>query len=610
MKKKLVALTLALLTSGAYAQEEDVIVTANRAPVPADAVSDDVDVITKEEIERFGFTTIADVLQYVAGIHTYSLGGPGKQTGIFVFGLPGKYVLVMVNGVPINDPSTPDGAPNVEWIDLNGVERIEVLKGPQSALYGSEAAAAVINIITKEPTSSYLKASVEGGKYVTFKERAEGAKVFDGGYISFSAENFKTNGFSATNPKAGQYIYNPDNDGFQYTTGYLSAGFKPTERLKIRWDAKVKGGYTEYDEGRTNYDSFFTSINTTYAQGDRVIWDLTLGNNKERRRDIYSYFNGITRYAYLSPTIYINDEGSSFIKPGVSYRHQTAQAQAYPNADGKTYTKSAFLEGHFNLYGLAMTAAYRVDSHKSFGAHSTYKLAASYRFKPTGTTLKGQYGTGFKAPTISQLYGFYDMYGYKLVGNPELRPEKTEGWVIGVEQELELPVKLALKANYFKNHLWNAISTVYSPQIGGSTYQNVGKATTEGAELSAKAALTEWLSLKGNYTHLSIRSQDPLFKLRRPKESFTFGFTVKRGRLTFDAEALHYGSRKDFDYSTYSEVTLPSFTVYNCYASYRLKNGLELYAKGVNLTDKNYELAYGYNTMGRALFVGATYTFK
>ena len=610
-RELLVVLTLSLLISPVGAQGEDVIITANRTPVPANAVADDVEILTKEEIEKYGFTNIADVLKYVAGVQVYSTGGPGKQTGLFVLGLDAKYVLVMVNGVPVNDPSNPDGAPNLEWLDLNAIDRIEVLKGPQSALYGSEAAAAVVNIITKEPKSSYLKVLTEGGKYLSFKERMSGAAKFEEGYLSFSVENFKTNGFSATNEKAGQYTYNPDNDGFHYTSGYFSIGYRPTEDLKIRLDSKVKEGYTEYDEGRTNYDKFFTSFNLSYAQRDNVVWDFILGNNKETRRDTYSFYNGITRYAYLSPTIYIDEKGENFIKPGVSYRYEVAEAQSFPNADGRVYIRSIFLEGHFDFYDINLNAVYRIDDHKNFGSHSTYKVSASYTFLLTDTTFKWQYGTGFKAPTISQLYGFYSYstpyYTYKLVGNSDLKPEKTEGWILGIEQRLKF---VSLGLNYFKNHLWNVISTYYDAQLGVNTYQNVNKATTEGAELTLKANITDWLSIKGNYTHLSVHSQKDSFKWRKPEESYSLSFTVKRGKFAFDGEVLHYGRRKDYDFSAGREVSLSGFTVYNCYISCQLKKNFELYAKGVNLTDKDYELAYGYNTMGRALFVGAIYSFK
>ena len=149
MRRKLFVLSL-LLISGASAEEvPEVQVTATRVEVPVEHVGDDVDIITQEEIKKYGFTSIADVLKYVAGVHISSNGGFGQPTSVYMLGLPSKHILVMIDGVPVNDPSIGESYANFAYIDLNNVERIEVLKGAQGALYGSEAIAGVINIITK-----------------------------------------------------------------------------------------------------------------------------------------------------------------------------------------------------------------------------------------------------------------------------------------------------------------------------------------------------------------------------------------------------------------------------------------------------------------------------
>ncbi len=617
MRRTLLLLSLALLSvSPAFPEENTVTVTATRVEVPVDAVGDDVEVITKEEIEEKGFTSIADVLREIAGVHISNLGGPGKQTSVFLQGLDPKYILVLVDGIPVNDPSSPSNAANFEWLDLSNVERIEVLKGSQSSLYGSEAIGGVINIITKEPRKNYLRANFETGKYSTFKENLSGATVTKNGYVGFSVENFKTLGFSATNEKSGSWTYNPDHDPFHYTTGQVFFGYRPSERFKLKGTTLVKEGYVNYDSGnnpaRTNYSRLFNSLSAELAATESLLLEFKLGNNRERREDInsYPYFEGVTRYVSASSTYFLY--GNSFLKGGASYRYEIARSNSYPSVDNKrTYIKSVFLEGHTEIAGTALTAVVREDKHQTFGSRTTYKFSAAHRIRATGTVLKAQYGTGFKAPTVTQLYGYYSSSWGTLKGNPDLDPEKSEGWTLGLSQELL--GKGSFSVNYFKNRIWNVINTVFKGTY--QTYENADRVVTEGAELKLNISLTENLSLFGSYTHLRAKEKkNGNWKEleRRPKESYTAGLRLKTGKFSFTTWFDHYGRRKDTDWSTGTtrKVTIDGFTTFNCYASYKLNNRVKLYAKGVNLTDKKYELAYGYNTMGRALFLGATVSFK
>lgn len=610
MRKALLLTTIFALSLPAFSQEPEVTVTATRVEVPVENVGDDVDIITHQQIEEMGFTSITDVLKYVAGLHFYSNGGWGKQSNVFIQGLNGRYVLVLLNGVPVNDPSTPSGKANFEWIDLNNVERIEVLKGSQSSLYGSEAIAGVINIITKAPEKNLFSLNLEGGKYKTFKENLYGALSLKNGFLSISAENFKTNGFSSTNEKSGNYTYNPDNDPFHYTTGMVSFGYFPSEKVKLYGDFLAKGGYTDYDAGnypvRTDYDRLFADVRGDILSSDSLSWHFVLGNNRERRDDTFGFYNGITRYVSVSPTFYLND--STFLKGGLSYRYEKAKVNSYPNVDNKSqFLRSAFLEGYTEFKNLAFSLAGRFDDHSRFGNHGTYKASLAYRIDRTGTVLKGQYGTGFKAPTLSELYGYYSSFYGTTKGNPDLDPEKSEGWDLTLSQKLP-EVKGKLSVTYFKNRLWNRIHTVRNGST--TTYTNTGRLITEGAEVKAEVSPLNWLTLYGTYTHTNVvgKEQD---KIRIPEDSSTFGFRVKYGKIMFNGWAEHYSSRKDYDYSSWPAklVTLSSFTTYNCYVSYSLNERVKLYVKGVNLTDKDYELVYGYNTMGRALFAGTNFSF-
>ncbi len=595
MRRELLALTLTLLSLSTV-KAEDLVITANRVPVNQEAVTEDYEVITAQEIKKYGLTSLPEVLEYLSGVHLSSNGGFGQPTSVFVQGLPSKHLLVMVNGVPVYDPSRIGGEANFEWIDLSNVERIEFIKGPQGALYGSDAVAGVINIITKEPKEKEFKVTLLGGKYKSFKERLYGGLPLKEGYLSFTFENFKTNGFSATNGKSP--YYEDDNDGFRYRTGWLSFGYRPSEWLKLTGDLKVKGGSVDFDslpytpKAKADYNNFFTDLKADALLTDNFSLTGTLGHNREERDYSFGSYTGIVRYASLQPVYYFNK--NFFITGGLNYRQEKADFSKRTSA----HLKSAFLELHGHFLGFTSTLALRRDLHSQFGGKTTYKLSAGYTFEPTETKFRAQYGTGFKAPSLYQLYGPW-------VGNDTLKAETSEGWNLGVDQKIPY-LNGTFSLTYFKNRVWNLID--WSPAT--YKYENVGRAITEGVELRGRLKVTSYLSLFGNYTHLRAKEYNQSTGswerlLRRPKFSYTLGFNTKLGKVKFSAWALHYSDREDT-----GGKRLGGFTTYNWYATYRLDENLELFAKGLNLSDKDYELAYGYNTIGRALFVGATYSFK
>ncbi len=600
MRKRLIVLSLIALTGKSALAQEEVLITANRVPLPEESITEDYKVITREEIKKYGLTSIADLLKYVSGVFISSNGGFGQPTSVFVQGLGSEKVLVMVNGVPVYDPSTPKASANFNYIDLSNVERIEIIKGPQGALYGSEAIAGVINIITRKPKKREASLSVEGGKYKTFKENLYFGLPLKEGYLAFSLTNFKTNGFSATNSKSS--AYEPDNDGYRYKTGWLSFGYEPTDWLRLKGDLKVKGASVDFDanypsysipKAKNTYDNLFTDLKLDATLSERFAVSATFGNNRDYRNTPYGVYDGIVRYASIQPTYYLFD--NLFITGGVNYRQEVAEFGSQASA----HLRSGFIEVHGSYGNLVATGALRRDLHSTFGGKTTYKLSLGYTLSKTLTTFKAQYGTGFRAPSLYELYA-------PRYGNRELKPENSEGYSLGISQKLPfLPLKVSL--TYFKNRVWNLIDMPWWQGI--YTYKNYNKAITEGAEVKGSLRLTEGVSLYGSYTHLRAKDYNPATNswerlARRPKFSYTLGLKGKIGKVNLSTWLLHYSDREDGSH------TLGGFTTYNCYLSYPVNEKVKIYLKGYNLTDKKYELAYGYNTMGRALFVGTTFTFR
>jgi len=597
-------LTTLLIAATAQASElPEITVTATRVLVPIEHVGDDVQIITKEEIEKYGFTNISDVLKHFAGINITNNGGPGKYTSVFIMGLPLKHILVLVNGVPINNPSLPDNSADLRFIDLNNVERIEVLKGSQGAIYGSEAIGGVINIITRKPKKTEFSINLEAGKYSTFKESIYGGLKSKNGYLSISSENFKTNGFDAKNSK---YTHDTDNDGYRYKTGSINYGIKLSPTLKISGVFNLKGGSNDYDDGKENYDRYFAYINVEKNISESFLAKLKLSNNKEERTDINSLwgtseYTGITRYISFEPTYFLSE--NFFISGGASYRYMKSN-DTY-SGKNSSYIKSLFVQAHSDYYGIHLTGAGRVDKHKTSGSKFTYKFSVAYPIEKTRTTLKGQYGTGFKSPSLYQLYSIF--------GSPNLDPEKSEGWILGINQSFPV-MKGSIELNYFKNRVWNMID--WNPST--MKYKNFGKVVTEGAEIKLSVNPFKWLKVFGTYTHLrakEINTTGNWEKLqRRPKISYTAGLDASFKNLSISLWADHYSRRRDtyYDPSTWTtkETSLSPFTTLNCYASYKVSKRVKVYLKGFNLNNKDYELAYGYNTMGRAIFTGINISFR
>jgi len=583
MKFKLKACTLFLATTLCANAQDQVLITALREKVPEDAVGEKVKVLSVEEAKTYSWS-LGEVFLNVPGIFVSSNGGWGKSTSVYPLGLNQRHLLVLFDGVPINDPSTPDAQANFEWIDFNGADRIEIIEGPQSAVYGSTAVGGVVNFVPEEPKKNYLQLELEGGKYKTFREEIKGAVRFKEGFVSFNAENFKSLYFSVTNT-------NPDHDSIQYTSGMLRLGYKPRPEVKMTTTFLLKGGYGDYDDGKTIYDRFFFLFSGEVAQSENLFWKLKLSNNEETRNTVGEY-RGITRFFSLSPTYYFSE--TSFVKGGVDYEQDTAfKFDSSGSGRHKVNTLSVYGELFTRFFeNLSLTLALRNDRHSMFGHHTTYKISASYLFPKTKTVLKGQYGTGFKAPTISELFFGYPTYSYFC--NSNLKPEKSEGYSLGIIQNLST---IKIGTFYFKNRLWNAIDYV---QTNANNYQakNIGRAITEVFQPFVEIPVGRHLFLRGSYTHTHVRSSLSKYTLRRPEESFEAEGKVLYKNLLFKLWLVHYGSRKDLS------ATLKPFTVYNAYASYKFSKNKELYLKLINLTDKKYELAQSYNTMGRSLFVG------
>lgn len=635
-------------------QVPDVIVSATKTEIPAKQATSAVEVITGEELERKKIKTVIDGLRLAQGVFATSSGGPGTQATVKMRGAFARHTLVMIDGVIVNSPT--DGAYNFANLTAENIDRIEILRGAQSMLYGSDAIGGVISIYTKKgsgkPTAS---AFIEYGSFATFREggQVSGAKgPFD---FSASLSRWDTSNFSAVNYRRGAF----ERDGFHnwQASGKLGVSLPKNGRVEfnIRW----------YDS-RTSFDGFADSgapadvfgarttnrnliLNGTWEQPLTPWWTtkLTLSQANERLLSESGNvgFNLNTRqFIGASPISCFPNFDSCFtpfstdleilnrrlewqnnfrigefllLTAGYQLRREEGDSAGFfgSTQPARTISSNAgFAQAQVNLWDrLFLTAGGRHDSYNTFEDATTYRVTGGYSVKETGTKFRGSYASGFKAPTMNDLFFQSSSQAF---GNPNLKPEKSLGMDVGIDQSL-FQGRLQLSAGYFWNRFRNLIQfasggTFCPPATFGFCPINVADAKTQGWEFAFKLTLLKGLDLRGQYTYTLTRAFDtpgnPLGGDKRlprwPVDQGTVGLTyqpIDSVRLNLDYRFV--GARNNNLANTPSQV-LGSFNVVNLSASYDVTKNWQAYVRVDNLFNENYEEILFFGTPIRSIFGG------
>jgi len=610
---------------------DEIVVTATRLETPGREVGNSITVITAEQIKEQGKTTVADVLRSVPSLNVAQSGGPGQAASVFIRGAKSEHTLVLIDGVEMNDPSSTGRGFDFSKLAAGNIERIEIVHGPQSTLYGSDAMGGVINIITKKGTgklSGFL--SAEGGSYRTFTEHAwvgGSTNIFN---YSFDISRLDTDGFSAASERRG----NTERDGYANTTFSTRMGITPSKNF----DADIilryintafdldnfgdAGGDDPNYKGKTK--KFFLRAQSRLSLFDDL-WEQKFGfslsdQNQKFRNDIdadhpfdleRSKFNGQIIKFDWQHNLYLHE--SNTLTLGAETKRETANSTYYSEsfwgpyssdfAEQSARTTGFYIQDQIRLWNSWFTTlGARVDDHSRFGTKSTFRAASSYLFQGTSTRVKGSYGTGFKAPSLYQLYSTY--------GDINLDPEKSAGWDAGIEQSF-FQGRLIFGATYFRNNFKSMIDF----DGGTSKYINVGKAESKGVEVTLYGRPTEDLTLRTGYTYTDSEDKTTGERLlRRPKNKVSFGANYRfLARGNVDLEVLWIGSRDDlhFDNFTYisSKVKLDSYMLVNLAASCNITENITLLGRVANLFDKKYEEVFGYGTPGLSAYGGVRISF-
>ena len=632
----------------------EVVVTATRTEVPVDELGVSATVITAEDIEESQATDVSELLRDEAGFILVRSGSRGNVTAVYPRGGESNYTLVMIDGVQVN---LGGGGFDFDTLTTDNIERIEIIRGPQSALYGSDAIGGVIQIITKrgtgDPTATVSTAHgahSENGSYIgeqkfSFFGGWEGGgfsmaygRVDDGGILDIN-NDFTNNTFSSRLD-----LYPSDKVDLTLTTRYENSRYEyPTESngdLYSPLDPDQSDEEQDFLTGLTarielcpffenviqigfhrNENEFDDPLNpeTDYAE--------SLTNTKENRATADYHFNiRFPREGVLKSTFTLGYEFEY-----EAYDQFSLYGADISNLDEKRWNHGYYMQEQLSLFDrLHLTAGFRVEDNSEYGVEISPRGSLAYVIKSTGTKIRGSAGTGIKEPT------FYENFvrSAYAIGNPDLKPEKSVSWEVGIDQNL-FEDKVELGLTFFKNNYKDLIAYIAPPyplpEDPPPSYVNIQEAESQGVEFTAKYRPGWGLTFGGSFTYLDTEVTDDgglgaegsdFIKgaklLRRPDYTFSiYGDWLWKG-FHAHVKGLYVGERDDRDFRSYpaTRITMDDYFVVDANVDYTFTNlgrcpvkAIKLFAKGRNVLDEDYEEVFGFSSPRISALAGVELTF-
>jgi vitamin B12 transporter len=576
-------------------------VSANRTPTEKDKVGSKVEQVTEAEIEAKSRPVISDYLNLLPGVSIANNGGLGTQSGLYIRGLGSKYVKTLYNGIDISDPANTQVRTHYEYLLTGGISNIEVLKGSQSTLYGSSAITGLIDISTLGDVENGIHHTVEaeGGSFGIARGRYGFSAANDGSRFTANVSGLHSDGISAADGF-------PEKDGYDNVTLDFAAEHRISEAFSVFGSALHIDAKSDFDgsdsnppynpvDDLENKNYFKTSagrfgVNLDLMDG-RLQNTLSVQGFKMDRDVLASYGNS----EFVAKRGKFDYQGSFeatdriVLQYGLDYERQRAEID-----EGVSFTKSSDLTGIWAqgivepMDDLTLTAGLRHDEHSEFGGHTTYRGTASYLFSNTGTRLHSSFGTGFRAPSLYELYApFY--------GNSALEPETSVSFDVGLEQSF-LAAQLTADLTYFRLEVDDLIDYDFVT----STYNQVpGITRSQGVEASFLYAATDWLDLGGSYTYTDSRKEDRTRNVRVPRHAVVLSAEARPAEnwavgadLKIVADTMDVGEKLD------------NYVLLNAKVAYQLTDSTQVYLRGENLLNENYQTVKGYGTPGISAFAG------
>lgn len=626
-------LLLGNATLPAYSQQssdsealDNIIVSASRTPVQQVSVGSSMTVITRDQIEKRQARYVSDLLRAVPGFAVSQSGSTGAQTQVRVRGNEANHVLVLIDGVRANDPASGDEF-RWELLSTSNIERIEIVRGPQSSLWGSDAVAGVVQVITRSGSSQPgFSAFTEGGSNSTLNAGLNGSAGGSRWTLGYALENLDTDGTNIS--RSGD-----EADGSNMLTASLTGQFDATEDLTLDFGARIVDAYSQFDpvdfittglpedgdvatdsdQAFVNVGGVLTTLNgrLTHRLAARLLdtdnRNLSDGveNSSTASEAVTLSYQADVRFSKNVLSIALENETTEF-------RQRGQVGFGDPNQDQEMDVSSFIVDFQgYSIDNLTWLLSARYDNNSDFDNAVTGRLSLAYRLGES-TRLLGNIGTGQKAPTFTERFGFFPG---QFAGNPDLMPETSASIEFGVEHGF-LDDRLTLNVTAFAQNLENEINGfVFDPGTSLFTAQNMdGDSIRKGVEIASAWQFSEHLQFSATYTYTDSYEEDDAgiksTELRRPRHTgnlaSTYIFYDERGSLTLVAD--YGGSRLDRFFPPFpapSEiVTLDGNLLVELAAGFDLTQRINLFGRITNLLDEEYEEVYGYRNPGRAAYIG------
>ncbi len=583
-------------------QIDPVVTTATRLPEPLTTVGTAMDVVTASEVERQQLTSLGDALGGAAGAPEFASGQAGAATSLFLRGANSNQTLFLVDGIRVNDANTGYAA-FVGGARFGPFDSLEIARGPQGTLYGSDAVGGVVSISSRKgvgPQSGSI--GVEAGSFGT----VQGIASIQGGPGKWAY---------AISAAGGDTENDRPNNRFE--SGNLTLRLDRSISEDFSLGATVRGLVSRYGDPGDEYtnDLFDTEregnwLGTLFADarlGENFTTHLTLGGQEQK-------YTAVTEFG---TTVVTNERGvvdwqvtgrmteNNSLTAGLTDESEMTRNPGFGSIDNHQSFLAVFAQDEWTpIKDIHLSGGVRHDDFDTFGSATTGRATLAALSADHAVKLRASLGTGFDSPSFLDLYGQSPFY----VGNPRLKPEKSRGWDAGMD--FYIPGNQgSLGLTWFRTDHRNLIEDNFN--VYPATAENVGKARTEGLEVSVKTVLAGSIQTKAAYTRLDAKNvADGTPLLRRPRDSASVDLWQDLGAgWSLGAGGSYVGHRADINALTYATAEDPTYTVVRAYAAWRVNPHLTLKARVENLLDRRYEPVNGYPQAGRGIYGGAEWRF-
>lgn len=591
-------------SASANTNDDQIIVSANRFQQPVSSVLAPVTVVTREEIDKWQSNSVVDILRRLPGVDVTQSGGLGQNSTVRVRGTEAKHLLVLIDGVRLNNAGI-TGEPDLNQFPVALVQRVEFIRGPRSAVYGSDAIGGVLNIITiRDDIGSNITAGIGSHGYQNYTGTTQ-QQIGENTRVTAAAAYTYSKGYKVRE----NLPYSSGDFGFMNKTYWLDVHHKLDDRFAVYGRAYGFDNRSKYLtpnqssrelENRT-YDAGVTFNQDDYSSQLIMSFSHVKDYNFENRYGRYgdgATLDNSKQYSAQWGNNYRVGYGS--INAGIDYQKQEMEPGTAMIADSKSISDTGlYLTGQQEIDKVILEAAVRSDHHSEFNWHTTWQTSAGWEFVD-GYRVIGSYATGFKAPTLGQLYANTTFDWGTIVGNKDLKPEESEQWELGLEGNTG-PLSWQLTGYH------NDIKNLIDYEMGSpNTYINRSKAKIKGVEWVGE--FDTWIfHHQMTYQYLDAKDKETDKRLaRRAQQQVKYQLDWTVADVDMGLTYQYIGKRYD---DAANKQKLGGASIFDITAAYPITDHLTIRGKVANLFDKDYETAYGYRTAGREYFLTGSYNF-